>query len=100
MARDQYATTVRADISPNSPKGRHFNKGNSICANDMLAKNPKVFQVQELPKTALWSCKRPFSRHASETAKWLGSLAWNCPTTRPKNHAPNNPWCFPSDQRS
>jgi hypothetical protein len=33
--------------------GRHFNKGNSMYANDMLAKNPKVFQVQELPKTAL-----------------------------------------------
>jgi hypothetical protein len=26
-----------------------------MYANDMLAKNPKVFQVQELPKTALWS---------------------------------------------
>jgi hypothetical protein len=26
---------------------------------------------------------------ASETAKWLGSRAWNCPTTRPKSNAPN-----------
>jgi hypothetical protein len=34
-------------------KWRHFNKGNSMYANDMLAKNPKVFQVQELPKNAL-----------------------------------------------
>jgi hypothetical protein len=65
-----------------------------MYANDMLAKNPKVFQVQELPKTALYCEKRPFSRYASETAKWLGSLAWNCPTTRPKNNAPNNGGAF------
>jgi hypothetical protein len=35
------------------------------------------------------SLKRPSSEQASETAKWLGSRAWNCPTTRPKNNSPN-----------
>ncbi len=67
-----------------------------MYANDMLAMNPKVFQVQELPKTAL--CRENDRFHdmlqKPETAKWLGSLAWNCPTTRPKNNAPNNRGAF------
>ena len=30
--------------------GGHFNKGKFMYASDMLAKNPKAFQAQELPK--------------------------------------------------
>jgi len=55
-----------------------------MCANEMLAKNPKVFESKELPKTALSRESDRFSGQASEAAKRLGSRAWSCPATRPK----------------
>jgi hypothetical protein len=47
----------------------------TAIANDMLAKNPKVFQVQELPKTAfMWSLPQFLLGHSS--IQTHGTLSW------------------------
>jgi len=59
-----------------------------MYANDMLAKNPKVFQVQELPKTAL--CRENDRFHdmlqklPNGSVHWLGTAPQPVPKTMPR----------------
>jgi hypothetical protein len=55
-----------------------------MYANDMLAKNPKVFQSQELPKTALSRENDHFQDKLQKLPNGSVHGLGNCPTTLPK----------------